>query len=699
MAPSNSPNNGTFPGNDMAKLAINTIRTLSMDAVQKADSGHPGAPMALAPAIYELWQHHLNFDPEDPIWPGRDRFILSNGHASMLLYSMLYLTGVKAVDDQYELVGAPSVTLDDIKNFRQLGSKCPGHPEYHLTTGVEVTTGPLGQGISTAVGIAAAQQWLAAHYDKDGSRLFDYRIHVFCGDGDLMEGISSEACSLAGHLKLSSLCVLYDSNHISIEGSTSLAFDENVGERFAAYGWNVLHVEDVNDRELLRKQYEAALRTQDRPTLIIAHSEIGYGSPNKQGKASAHGEPLGAEEVRLTKKQYGWPEDSSFLVPPGVIEHFHEGFGARGKKLREEWYTRFEEYGRKHPELAREIRQMQSRELPEGWDRDLPPFTSKEIGEKGMATREASGKVLNTLAKRIPWLLGGSADLAPSTKTRLTFDGAGDFSPKDRGGRNFHFGVREHAMGAFVNGLSLSKLRPYGSTFLIFSDYCKPALRLSSIMELPVVYIFTHDSIGVGEDGPTHQPIEQLAALRAIPGFITLRPADANEVLEAWKVVLSLRHEPAALVLTRQNLPLIDRARYAPASGVAKGAYVLAGDAKETPDVILIATGSEVSLCLEAFDELNKQGVRARVVSMPSWELFERQNEEYRESVLPKAVSARVSVEQAATFGWERYVGDKGALIGMKSFGASAPLKHLLKKFGFTKEAVVAAALAQAKRR
>jgi transketolase len=485
---------------------------------------------------------------------------------------------------------------------------------------------------------------------------------------------------------------LYDSNRISIEGSTGLAFDEDVAGRFTAYGWNVLQVPDVNDRERLQAQYDAAKREASRPTLIIAKSEIGYGSPHKQGKASAHGEPLGADEVKLTKKAYGWPEDASFLVPPGVLEHFSEGMVARGKALRDD---RFEAYGRKFPELAREVRQMQARELPEGWDRDLPPFTSKEIGEKGMATREASGKVLNLFAQRIPWLLGGSADLAPSTKTRLTFEGAGDFSAQDHGGRNFHFGVREHAMGAFINGMSLSKLRPYGSTFLIFSDYVRPAIRLGAIMEIPVLYIFTHDSIGVGEDGPTHQPVEHLASLRAIPGLITIRPADANEVLEAWKVILSLKHEPCALILTRQNLPLIDRERYAPASGVSRGAYVIAGSPSEKPEVILIATGSEVSLCLEAHAELANRGVKARVVSMPSWELFERQGEEYRESVLPAAVTNRVSVEQAATFGWERWVGEKGTRIGMRTFGASAPLKVLLKKFGFTKESVVEAALAQ----
>ncbi len=677
-------------------LVINTIRTLAMDAVQAANSGHPGTPMALAPVVYCLWQDFLRFDPEDPIWPNRDRFVLSNGHASMLLYSMLHLTGVKAVNSQYERQGELSVKLDDIKRFRQLDSKCPGHPEYRLTSGVETTTGPLGQGVATSVGMAIAGRWQAAHFNRPGFELFDYDVYAVCGDGDMMEGISGEAASLAGHLKLSNLCWIYDNNKITIEGHTEWAFSDDTATRFIGYGWNVTRVGDANDLDMLRRALRVFKNTTDRPTLIIVDSHIAYGAPNKQDTGAAHGEPLGEEEIRLTKRFYGWPEDAKFLIPDGVRERLRDGFGKRGRGLREAWLTRYEDYRKQHADLADQLHRMQHRQLPEGWDRDLPSFPADP---KGMAGRDASGKALNALAKNLPWLIGGAADLAPSTKTRLTFDGAGDLTAENPGGRNMHFGIREHAMGAVVNGLSLSKVRAFGSTFLIFSDYARPAIRLSAIMEIPTIQVFTHDSIGVGEDGPTHQPVEQLASLRAIPGLITIRPADANEAVEAWRVIMKLQHQPAALVLSRQVLPIFDRSRYASASGVARGAYTLADAQGGRPDVMLLSSGSEVSLCVEAFERLTADGIRARVVSMPSWELFEQQNQSYRESVLPPEVTARVSVEQAGTFGWDRYVGPQGTSIGMKTFGASAPLAELQKKFGFTVEHVVEAARAQLARR
>jgi transketolase len=673
-------------------LVINTIRTLAMDAVQAANSGHPGTPMALAPVVYCLWQDFLRFDPDDPIWPNRDRFVLSNGHASMLLYSMLHLTGVKAVNSQYERQGELAVKLDDIKRFRQLDSKCPGHPEYRLTSGVETTTGPLGQGVATSVGMAIASRWQAAHFNRPGFELFDYDVYAMCGDGDMMEGISGEAASLAGHLELANLCWIYDNNKISIEGSTAWAFSDDTATRFIGYGWNVTRVGDANDLDMLRRALRVFKDTRDRPTLIIVDSHIAYGAPTKQDTGAAHGEPLGEEEIRLTKRFYGWPEDAKFLVPDGVREHLAQGFGRRGRDLHGQWTTRMEEYRKQHPEPADHIHRMQYRRLPDGWDKDLPSFAADP---KGVASRDASGRVLNAIAKNVPWLIGGAGDLAPSTKTRLTFDGAGDLEADNPGGRNMHFGVREHAMGAVVNGLSLSKLRPFGATFLIFSDYARPAIRLSAIMEIPTIEIFTHDSIGVGEDGPTHQPVEQLPSLRAIPGLITIRPADANEVVEAWRVIMRLQHQPAALVLTRQAIPTFDRTRYAAASGLAKGAYVMADAEGGRPDVILLATGSEVQLCVQAFERLTAEGTRARVVSMPSWELFEQQTQEYRDSVLPPEVTARVSVEQASMFGWERYVGLSGARIGMMSFGASAPLKELQKKFGFTVDHVVEAAHAQ----
>ncbi len=676
----------------LEQLSINTIRTLAMDAVQAANSGHPGTAMAMAPVVYTLWQKFLRFDPNDPIWPNRDRFVLSIGHASMLLYSILHLTGVKAVNAKYENLGQLSVTLDDIKKFRQLDSKCPGHPEYRWTSGVETTTGPLGQGVATSVGMALASKWMAEYFNRPGFKLFDYAVYALASDGCMMEGVSSEAASLAGHLKLNNLCWLYDNNKISIEGHTDWAFTEDVATRFIGYGWNVTRVGDANDLEKLENAFKTFRKTTDRPTLIIVDSHIAYGSPNKQDTSAAHGEPLGEEEIKLTKRNYGWPENEKFLVPADVRAHFAKGIGTNGKKQRDEWFALYEEYKKQYPELADQLYKMQTRQLPENWDKNLPQFPTDA---KGVASRDASSKVLNVLAQNVPWLMGGSADLAPSTKTRLTFEGAGDFTPMNRAGRNLHFGVREHAMGSILNGLSLSKIRPYGSGFLIFSDYARPAIRLSALMEIPAIHIFTHDSIGVGEDGPTHQPVEHLASLRAIPGLITLRPGDANEVAEAWKAIMKFQHEPVALILSRQALPTLDRTKYASATGVAQGAYVLADAPNANPDVILLASGSEVSLCVEAYEKLKTEGINARVVSVPSWELFEHQSQAYKDSVLPANITARVSVEQASTFGWARYVGANGNSVGMKTFGASAPLKELQKKFGFTVENVVAAAKAQ----
>ena len=670
-------------------LSINTIRTLAIDAVQKANSGHPGAPMGLAPVAYCLWQQFLRIDPANPTWPNRDRFVLSNGHASMLLYALLYLCEVRGVNPEYETTGEFAVTLDDIKRFRQINSKTPGHPEYRHTAGVETTTGPLGQGIGNTVGMAIAANWLAANFNQPGFEIFNYNVYAFCGDGDLMEGVGSEAASLAGHLKLPNLCWIYDNNRITLDGPANLSFSEDVGERFRGYGWNVLHVTDANDLDALGKAYSNFLQTKDRPTLIIVNSHIGYGSPHKQDTSEAHGEPLGEEEVRLTKKNYGWPEDAKFLVPEGVLENFRQGIGKRGHDLQQKWQASFDEYSKKFPELADQINRMQHRELPDGWDKNLPTFPADA---KGMATRDSSGKVLNVLAQDMPWLMGGSADLSTSDRTRLKFEGAGDFQPGSYAGRNLHFGVREHAMAAALNGLAVSKIRPYGGTFFNFTDYMKPAVRLAALMQVPSIFIYTHDSIGLGEDGPTHQPIEQLAMLRAVPGLLLLRPADANEVVEAWRVVMQRKHEPAALVLSRQPLPTFDRSKYAPASGVAKGAYVLADAADGKPDVILMGTGSEVSLCVTAYEQLKSEGIKARVVSMPSWGIFEAQSDEYKKQVLPPSVKARVSVEAASTFGWSQYVGPTGKMIGMHSFGASAPIKDVLKKFGFTTEKVVEAA-------
>jgi transketolase len=679
----------TLSSAELDELCINTIRTLSIDAVQAAKSGHPGTPMALAPLVYTIWNRVMNFDPADPIWPNRDRFILSNGHASMLLWSALHLTQTQAVNAEYERLGQPSVTLDDIRRFRQLDSKAPGHPEYHWVSGVETTSGPLGHGVATSVGMAIGQKWLAAHYNRPGFDVFNYRIFAVCGDGCLMEGVSSEAASLAAHLGLDNLCWVYDNNHITIEGSTRIAFTEDVEARFLAYGWNVLRVGNANDIDRIENALNVFRKEKGRPTFIVLDSHIGYGSPNKQDTSAAHGEPLGEDEVRLTKRAYGWPEDAKFLVPDGVYNHFAAGVGARGAKAHAEWKTLFGAYREKYPELANEIEMMQRRELPSDWDRNLPVFPADA---KGIAGRDASGKVLNVLAQNIRWFLGGSADLGPSNKTTLTFEGAGDFQANTPSGKNLHFGIREHAMGTIVNGLALSKLRPFGATFFIFSDFQRPAIRLASLMEIPSIFVFSHDAMGDGEDGPTHQPVEHLASLRAIPGLVTLRPGDANEVVEAYRYILQLRHQPAVLALSRQPLPTLDRTKYAAASGVAKGAYVLADPPGGNPEVILIASGSELSLAAEAHEKLVSEGIRSRVVSMPSWEIFESQPQEYRDSVLPPKITARVAIEQASTFGWERYVGAGGRVIGMKTFGASAPLKELQKKFGFEPEQVITTA-------
>ena len=671
------------------QLCINTIRTLSMDAVQQAKSGHPGTPMALAPLVYTLWNRIMKFDPADPIWPNRDRFVLSNGHASMLLWSILHLTRTQAVNAKYEILGQPSVTLDDIRRFRQIDSKAPGHPEYHWSSGVEATTGPLGQGVAMSVGMAIAQKWLATRYNKPGFDIFDYNIYTVCGDGCMMEGVSSETASLAGHLKLDNLCWIYDNNHITIEGNTRITFTEDIAARFLGYGWNVLRVGDANDLERIEQAIDIFHKTKERPTFIILDSHIGYGAPHKQDTAEAHGEPLGDDEIRLAKRYYGWPEDAKFLVPDGVYEHFAQGIGARGAAARTEWMKLFDGYRASHPDLANEIDRIERRELPDGWDRGMPVFPADA---KGIAGREASSKVLNVVARNIPWMLGGSGDLAPSNKTLLTFEGAGDLQAETPGGKNLHFGIREHAMAAIVNGVSLSKLRAYGATFFIFSDYARPAIRLSAIMELPTIFIFTHDAMGDGEDGPTHQPVEHLASMRAVPGLCTIRPADANEVVEAYRHILQLRHKPAVLVLSRQPLPTLDRTRFAPAAGLARGAYVLADPPEGEPEIILIATGSEVVLAANAHDALSAEGIRSRVVSMPSWDIFEEQSDEYRATVLPPAITARIAIEQASTFGWERYTGVQGRILGMKTFGASAPLKELQRKYGFESESLVEAA-------
>ena len=680
---------------DRETLAINTIRTLSMDAVQKANSGHPGAPMALAPVAYTLWQKFLRFDPAEPNWPARDRFVLSNGHASMLLYSLLHLTQTVSVENKYNKAGGKAITLDDIEHFRQIDSHTPGHPEYHMVSGVETTTGPLGQGCGNSVGMAIAQKFLAAKYNKPDMPIFDYRIWTICGDGDMMEGVSSEAASIAGHLHLDNLCWIYDSNHITIEGRTDLAFSEDVGLRFEAYGWDVHHLTDANDTKRLADLLGMVAKGgTGKPTMIVVNSIIGWGAPKKQDTSAAHGEPLGEDQVKAAKKFYGWPEDAHFLVPDGVYDTFQQGIGKRGHDLNAGWQSLMDRYRQKYPKQAAEIELIEQRKLPEGWDKDIPSF---DTDEKGIATRKSSQQVLNAVAKNLPWLIGGSADLSPSTNTNLTFDGAGSFSADNYGGRNMHFGIREHAMGAIVNGMTLTKIRAYGSGFLIFSDYMKPPIRLASIMEIPSIFIFTHDSIGVGEDGPTHQPIEQLISLRSIPGIIVIRPADANEVAEAWRTLIPMHEQPVCLILSRQNLPTIDRGKYASAAGLAQGAYIVADAEGGKPDVLLIGTGSEVQHCLGAYETLKGEGIKARVISMPSWELFERQDQEYKDKVLPPSVHARVTIEQGATFGWERYAGGTGTVIGMHSFGASAPLKDLLKKFGFSPDKVAEAAREQVK--
>jgi len=680
---------GSMKQPNIDQLCINTIRTLSIDAVQQANSGHPGAPMGLAPVVYELWQKFLRYNPLNPAWPNRDRFVLSNGHASMLLYATLHLAGVRMVSAKGEVTNELSVPMEQIKRFRQIGSRTPGHPESHLTTGVETTTGPLGQGAGNSVGMAIAGNWLAANYNRPGLEIFDFNVYAICGDGDLMEGVACEAASLAGHLKLANLCWIYDNNRVTLDGPAKWSFSEDVMTRFVGYGWNVTRVADANNLETLARAYETFLKTKDRPTLIVVDSHIGYGSPHKQDSSDAHGEPLGEAEVKLVKNFYGWPEDAKFLVPDGVYEQFRNGVGKRGAEAEAEWTTKFAKYQEQFPQLAKELEQMQKGELPAGWDINLPSFPADA---KGMATRDSSGKTLNVLANNIPWMVGGSADLAHSNKTNLTFGDAGDFFADEHGGRNVHFGVREHAMGAIVNGMTLTKLKSFSATFFNFSDYMRPSMRLGALMEIPAIYIFTHDSIGLGEDGPTHQPIEQLAGLRAMPNMVVLRPCDANEVVEAYRVILQRKHGPSTLVLTRQTLPTLDRAKYAKASGLAKGAYVLADAPGGQPDIILMGSGSEVALCLAASEKLNAEGIKVRVVSMPSWELYEKQDAAYKESVLPARVTARVSVEMGSTLGWERYVGAKGRSIGMHTFGASAPLKDVLKEFGFVPENVAAVA-------
>ncbi len=678
---------------DMDQLAINTIRMLVVDAVQKAKSGHPGTPMDAAPAAYTLWQRVLRYDPADPGWINRDRFVLSSGHACMLLYSLIHLAGVKAANPTYEQIGRDAVTLDDIKAFRQAGSRCPGHPEYGWTSGVETTTGPLGQGAATSVGMAIARQWLSATYNRPGFDLFDFNIYALCGDGDMMEGIASEAASLAGHLRLANLCWIYDSNRVTIEGHTDIAFTEDVAARFMAYGWDVRRVTDANDMVMLEQAYRAFHQTQDRPTLIVVHSHIGYGAPHKQDSPEAHGEPLGEAEVRLTKQFFGFDPDQYFVVPDGVRGQFAAQIGARGAEQRKAWQAMFARYRGEYPGLAEQLDCIGARGLPSGWEAALPVFPPSATG---LSTRDASGRVLNAVAEQIPWLVGGAADLTPSTKTRMTFDSAGDFQPTgalgNYHGRNLHYGVREHAMCAAVNGMTLTGLRAFGSGFLIFTDYARGAIRLASLMDLPVLHIWTHDSISVGEDGPTHEPIEQLVSLRAIPGMVVIRPADANEMSEAYRFVMQQQHRPVALICSRQALPIVDRTRFAPAAGLAKGAYVLADAAGGKPDVALIASGSEVSLCLAARDLLAAEGVSARVVSMPSWELFEEQDSAYRDSVLPPALTARVTVEEGSPLGWQRYAGSAGVVLGMRTFGMSAPMKVVAEHFGFTADRVAAAA-------
>ena len=659
----------TTKASELDQLCINTIRTLSIDAVQKANSGHPGAPMGLAPVAYVLWDRFLRYSPANPHWPNRDRVLLSAGHASMLLYSMLHLTG-------YDL------PLAEIEKFRQLGSKCPGHPEYGVTPGVETTTGPLGQGIANSVGMAIAERWLAAHFNQGGDNVVDYRVYSICSDGDMMEGISHEAAALAGHLKLSNLIWLYDSNHVSLDGPTTLAYSDDVESRFKGYHWNVLTVKDANDLDAVETAIREAQTETGRPTLIIVHSHIGYGSPHKQDTSAAHGEPLGVEEVKATKRFYGWPEDAEFLIPTEAGAHLRQAV-ERGKSLEAEWKAKYEVWATRNPGLQKQWDAIFSSKLSAGWDKDVPVFPADA---KGIATRESGSKVMNSIAKNLPWLIGGSADLQSSNKTGI--DGETNFESDTYGARVLRFGVREMGMGGILNGIAATGLRAFGGTFLVFSDYMRGALRLAAIMELPVTYVFTHDSIAVGEDGPTHEPVEHVMSLRLIPHMRLIRPADANETAVAWKLAIESTKHPTALALTRQAVPTFDRSKYASAEGVRKGAYVFS-DTQGTPDVILIGTGSELQLALAAQEKLAIEGVKARVVSMPCWDLFEEQSAEYKESVLPGSVRARVAVEAGTPIGWERYVGLDGTVVGQSQFGASGPAKEVFKHFGFTAENVV----------
>lgn len=674
------------------QLSINTIRTLSMDAVQAANSGHPGTPMALAPVTFWLWQHVLKYNPAEPWWPVRDRFVLSCGHASMLLYSTLHIAGVRAADPGHRGSEQLSIELDDIRHFRQLNSPCAGHPEYGDAAGIETTTGPLGQGIANSVGMAMAAKWVDARYARPNFNIFEYNVYALCSDGDIMEGVGCEAASIAGHLGLSNLCWIYDDNHITIEGDTELAFTEDAGKRFEALGWNVVHVDDANDLEAIDQAFKSFHQTTDRPTLIVLRSIIAWGAPNKQNTHGAHGAPLGDEEIRLTKQVYDWPENESFLVPDEVREYMSQGLGVRGGAAFEQWEAKFEGYKAAHPKEAQELETMWSGGLPSGWDRDLVNF---EASEKGIATRASSGQVINAIAPNFPWFVGGSADLAPSNNTMQKQEDAGQFQNSNYQGRNFHFGVREHSMAAICNGLSLSGMRPYCGTFFVFTDYLRPSMRLSSIMHRGVIYVLTHDSIGLGEDGPTHQPVEHLAACRAIPGLFVIRPADANEVVAAYRLAVENQTHPTAMVLTRQSVPTVDRSKFASAEGVLRGAYTLADASNGEPEVILIGTGSELSLCIAARETLENSGVATRVVSMPCWEQFDAQDETYRETVLPSSVTARVAVEAGIRQGWDRYIGPAGSFIGMDSFGASAPFNQLYEHFGITTDAIVAAAREQ----
>jgi len=663
------------PNDQTDALCINTIRTLAMDAVQEANSGHPGAPMALAPLAYTLYTKYLRFNPANPAFANRDRLVLSAGHASMLLYASLHLSGY-------------DVSLDDIKAFRQVGGKTPGHPEYGHTPGVETTTGPLGQGAGNSVGMAIAREWLAARFNKPEHTIVDYRVFAILGDGDMMEGVTAESASLAGHLKLGNLIWFYDSNRITIDGPTDLAYSDDASKRFASYGWRVQHVDDIEDRKALCAAIDKAIAEGGGPNLIICRSIIGRGAPTRQDTSKAHGEPLGEDEIRAAKQFYNWDPDAKFHVPPDVYDQWTRPSKDRGEEIESVWNERFEKYAGAHRALADQWRRIQSGELPDGWDADMPTF---DADAKGMATRASGGKAFVAIAKRVPWLIGGSADLAPSNKSLIPDEG--NFSAADRGARNIRFGIREHAMAAACNGMALSGLRPYGASFLVFTDYARPSIRLSAMMGLPVIYVFTHDSIGVGEDGPTHQPVEHLAALRAIPGLDVFRPGDANETVMAWRYAMQSRKTPVLLSLTRQNVPTLDRSRYAPAAGALRGGYVLADPPNgASPSVILIGTGSELSLCVDVYETLTVEGAAVRVVSLPCWELFERQDQAYRDSVLPRSVTKRVAIEAGSSMGWSKYVGIDGVVISMETFGASGPAEEVFEHFGLTAAAVTIAA-------